>query len=124
MITETMKLKQRKIMFRLLLSMSLFVALPIFVYATSTYVLGTDSLIYDSNALLTDSKSKIEMMFPMLLLAVALIFAFIDFAAIGVIMGCIVTLVFGFMIGLLPIDLMTVLNLGFLAGLLIWKMWQ
>jgi hypothetical protein len=124
MITETKVKYQRKMMFRLLLSMSLFVALPILVYASSTYVLGTDSLIYDSNALLTDSKSKIEMMFPLLLLAVALIFAFIDFAAIGVIIGCITTLVFGFMIGLLPVDLMTIINLGVLAMLLIWKMWQ
>lgn len=86
------------------------------------YVLKEVSISYTDNPLLGNQTNKVAMMFPLLLLAICLIAAFMDFAAIGVIMGSTITLIIGYVIGLLPVSITWLITLGVMALLFIWKL--
>lgn len=89
---------------------------------TSTY--GTDwaTLIYSDNLFFTDSKTRIASLFPLLLLAVALIFVLIDFGAIGVVIGSLLSLIVGSIIGILPLDGLYIISFILMAVILIFKL--
>lgn len=87
----------------------------------SDYVFKETSIAYNYNPLQTGNNG-VAMMFPLLMLAICLISVMIDFASIGVIIGTTLTLVIGYLIGLLPISLTMVITFAVMAILFIWKM--
>lgn len=86
------------------------------------WLLGVDSIIYNENVLLSTNSNRVFSMLPMILLTICIISAFIDFASIGIISGSIISLIIGFVFGLIPITVTTLITIGLMGLLLIWRM--
>ena len=89
---------------------------------TSNYFAGMDRLFYSSNVFFADQNSRIASLFPLLLLIVVIIFALIDFGAVGVTIGGIVGLLAGHFLGIMPLSLFYLVSFVCMAGLLIYKL--
>ena len=107
---------------KVILYLLIILSLTQIALAASEYVVKESSVTYTDNVLLGTQNNRVAMMFPMVLLAICLISVFLDFAAVGVIVGSVATLIIGVTIGLLPISLPWLITFGTISLLFIWRM--
>jgi len=79
-------------------------------------------MTFGNNPLQGTQSNRIAMLFPLMLLAICIISAFIDFASIGVIIGSVLVLIVGFLFGILPISITMLITMGVMGLLFIWKL--
>ena len=88
---------------------------------TSNYLADIATLLFSDNPFFTDSEQRLASLFPLFLLVVVLIFALIDFSAVGVTIGALVGLVLGSILGILPLSPFYFISFILMGGILIYK---
>jgi len=88
----------------------------------SKYDAGISGLIYPDNPFFNDQDSKIGSLFSLLLLVVVVVFALIDFGAIGVAIGGMVGLAVGSITGIMPLDPFYFISFIIMTIILIYKL--
>jgi hypothetical protein len=83
---------------------------------------GIAGLDYPDNPFFNDQDSKIASLFPLLLLAVTIVFALIDFGAVGITIAALIGLVIGSIAGIMPLDPFYFISFILMAIILIYKL--
>ena len=89
---------------------------------TSFYGVGIAGLIFSDNPFFTDETHRLASLFPLFLLVLVIVFALIDFGAIGITIGSLLGLIIGSVTGILPIDIYYLISFILLAVILIYKL--
>lgn len=85
---------------------------------------GTEIVYYPSNAFSNDPASLAGTIIPAIMLIVGIVFALIDFGAIGVCLGGILAMIFLSILGIIGLTLMSVVAYIVLGALIIFKLIQ
>ncbi|KKK66316.1 hypothetical protein LCGC14_2965310, partial [marine sediment metagenome] len=70
----------------------------------SDWNFGRARFFYSDNPFFTDSAHRLASLFPLFLLVVVIIFAFVDFGVVGITIGSLLGLIIGPITGILPIS--------------------
>ena len=89
---------------------------------TSLYGVGVSSFFFSDNPFFTDPNQRLAALFPLFLLVVVIVFAFIDFGVIGITIGALLGLITGSIVGILPIDPFYLISFILIGGILIYKL--
>jgi hypothetical protein len=80
------------------------------------------SLPFPDSPFFTDETHRLASLFPLFLLVLVIVFALIDWGAIGITIGSLLGLVIGSVTGILPIDIYYLISFILLAVILIYKL--
>jgi hypothetical protein len=109
----------KKIQMRIILySLIVLSILPIVMADT---MLDSEFIDGIGDGLLNTEAGRISLIFPAVLLIISIITVMIDFGAVGVILGCMGSLVIVVMLGIVALSWSSIISFLLLGGLLIFK---
>lgn len=107
---------------KLIILLLLFSILLFQVYGDDQIMLERDNLDYTVNPLIATSSDRISMVFPALLLIVAVISFVLDFGCVGVVIGCMGSMVLLWALLILNISLFSVTSFVLMGAILAYKL--
>lgn len=105
----------------LLLLSALYIGVMSIPTNAETYLVGADEMDFSVNEFISDGQDALSMLVPALLIITAIVFFMLDFAVVGVIIGCVVGLTVSVMIGIIALSTMSLVTYIILAIMLIFK---
>jgi hypothetical protein len=99
----------------------IFVLLSCVVVAEDKFVLDNKGLNYDTNVVLDNSSIKLAVLFPIILLGIAIIMVRIDFMSVGVCAGSLLALIVPTALKILPLSWSSVMGMVVLTVLMIYE---
>jgi hypothetical protein len=100
----------------------LMLVLCLNVVVAQEYLLDADEFSDSNNAFLDSAENRISMLFPAILLLIAIIFAVLDFGAVGVVIGCLVGLIVTVLIGFVAVSTFSLISFVIMGGILVFKL--
>ena len=93
-----------------------------FAKSNPDWSFGYASLPFPDSPFFTNETHRLASLFPLFLLVIVIVFALIDWGAIGITIGSLLGLIIGSVTGILPIDIYYLISFILLAVILIYKL--
>jgi hypothetical protein len=91
-------------------------------YAADSYVIDSEILSGKENQLLNSKENRVSMLIPALFVLITIISFMVDFGTIGIVLGSMFGLGVTVMIGLIALDLFSIIGFIIMGGVLIFKL--